>query len=212
VLQTVRRRPLARQIQAVFAITSLGFLTFLQLPSKAEEIKNQPSQQEQSVLRDQAYVRQLLEKGSSDANVESFLKLSSAFASFSPSGDFHAYALKLIAKEKTALKQAKQTKQTQQAAVRTESTPTAVVAETAPVAVAGNVAAPSNLVGIGSIKASQESNRENNQDNNVTSTLESNQAAVSSPSPSAPVFGGGVFLPPVSASSNAGGFVPATSL
>jgi hypothetical protein len=77
--------------------------------------------------------------------------------------------------------------------------------------VAGNLAAPSNPLGIGSIKASQESNRDNNQDNNATSTLESNQAAVSSPSPSAPVFGGGVFLPPASAPSNGSGFVPATS-
>lgn len=210
-LQTVRRSALAKQMQAVFAITSLGLLTFLQLPSKAQEKKNQPSQQEQSVRRDQAYVRQLLQKGSSDAKVESFLKLSSKFTSFNPSGDFHAYALKLIAKEKTALRQAKQTKQTQQAAVRTESATTAVVAETAPIAVAGNVAAPSNPVGIGSIKASQESNRDNNQDNNATSTLESNQAAVSSPSPSAAVFGGGVFLPPVSAPSNGVGFGPAAS-
>lgn len=140
-LQTVRRSALAKQIQAVLAITSFGLITFLQLPSKAQEKKNQPSQQEQSVRRDQAYVRQLLEKGSSDAKVESILKVSSKFASFNPPGDFHAYALKLIAKEKTALKQ---TKQTQQAAVRTESTPTVVVAETAPVTVAGNVAAPSN--------------------------------------------------------------------
>jgi hypothetical protein len=63
-------------------------------------------------------------KGSSDARVESLLKLSSKFASFNPFGDFHAYALKLIAKEKTAPRQAKQT---QQVAVRTESAPAAVV-------------------------------------------------------------------------------------
>lgn len=208
-VKTFRRSPLARQIQAVFAIASFGLLAFLQLPSKAQEKRNEQSPQQQSVERDQAYVRQLLERGSSEAKVESFLKLSSRFASFNPSGDFHAYALKLIAKGKTALKQ---TKQTQQAAVRTESAPTAVVAEIAPAAVAGNVATPANPVGIGNIKASQEANRDSNQDNNATSTLESNQAAVSNPSPATPIFGGGVFLPPVSAASNGGGLVPATSL
>jgi hypothetical protein len=211
VLQKSRRSPLARRIQKVLVVASFGLLAFLQLPSRAQEKKNEQSPQQQSVERDQAYVRQLLERGSSDAKVESFLELSSKFASFNPSADFHAYALKLIAKEKTALKQTKLTKQTQQAAVRTESAPTALVAETVPLAVAGNVSAPSNPVGIGNIKASQESNRDSNQDNNTTSNLESNQAAVSSPSPAAPVFGGGVFLPPVSVPSNAGGFVPPTS-
>lgn len=205
-LQTVRRSPLAREIKGVFAIISLGLLPFLQLPSKAQE-KNALSQQEQSVRRDQAYVRQLLEKESSDAKVESVLKLSSKFSSFNPSGDFHAYALKLIAKEKSALKQ---TKQTQQTAVRSESAPTVVAGETATAVVAGNVAAPSNPVGVGSIKASQESNRDGNQDNNATGTLETNQAAVSSPS-AAPVFGGGVFLPPVAAPSNGSASVSAAS-
>jgi hypothetical protein len=118
VLQKSRRSPLARRIQPVLVVASFGLLAFLQLPSRAQEKKNEQSPQQQSVERDQAYVRQLLERGSSDAKVESFLKLSSKFASFNPSADFHAYALKLIAKEKTALKQTKLTKQTQQAAVR----------------------------------------------------------------------------------------------
>ena len=207
-LQTIRRSPLARQIQAVLAITSFGLLVFLQLPSKAQEKRNEQSPQQLSVERDQAYVRQLLQRGSSDAKVESVLKLSSKFASFNPSADFHVYALRLIAKEKTALKQAKQTRQ---AAVQTESSPAALVTGTALVPVAGSVSAPSNPVGIGNIKASQEINRDNNQDNNATSALESNQVAVSSPSYAAPVFGGGVFLPSASVPSSGGGFIPPTS-
>jgi hypothetical protein len=208
VLKTVRRSPLARQIQVAFAIASFGLLAFLQLPSKAQEKKSERSLQEQSAQRDQAYVRQLLEKGASDAKVESLLKLSSRFASFNPSGEFHAYTLKLIAKEKAALKQ---TKQTQQSGVRSESAPAVAVAEITPAVVTGSVTAPSNPVGIGNIKASQESNRDSNQDNSTTSNLESNQAAVSSPSPAAPVFGGGVLLPPVSVASNGGGLVSPTS-
>jgi hypothetical protein len=207
VLQTVRRSPLARQIQSVLAITSFSLLAFLQLPSKAQEKKSEPSLQEQSVQRDQAYVRQLLERGTSAAKVESLLKLSSRFASFNPKGDFHDYALKLIAKQKTSLKQ---TKQPQQAAVRSGSAPTVAVAETTPAVTTGNVAAPSNPVGIGNINASQESNRDSNQDNTATSALESNQATVSNSSPVAAAFGGGVFLPPVSVPSNGGGIVPAT--
>ena len=206
-LKTVRRSPLARQIQVAFAIASFALLAFLQLPSKAQEKKSERSFQEQSAQRDQAYVRQLLEKGASDAKVESLLKLSSRFASFNPSGEFHAYTLKLIAREKAALKQ---TKQTQQSGVRSESAPAVAVAEITPAVVTGSVTAPSNPVGIGNIKASQESNRDNNQDI-TTSNLESNQAAVSSPSPAAPVFGGGVFLPPVSVASNGGGLVSPTS-
>ena len=207
-LKTVRRSPLARQIQVAFAIASFGLLAFLQLPSKAQEKKSERSLQEQSSQRDQAYVRQLLEKGASDAKVESLLKLSSRFASFNPSGEFHAYTLKLIAKEKAALKQ---TKQTQQSGVRSDSAPAVAVAEITPAVVTGSVTAPSNPVGIGNIKASQESNRDSNQDNSTTSNLESNQAAVYSPSPAAPVFGGGVLLPPVSVASNGGALVSPTS-
>src|ERR1700739_1543072 len=73
--------------------------------------KSQLSPQEQSVQRDQAYVRQLLQRGTADAKIENFLQLSSRFTSFNPTGDFHAYALSLIAKEKASLKQSKQTKQ-----------------------------------------------------------------------------------------------------
>jgi len=208
VLKTVRRSPLARQIQVAFAIASFGLLAFLQLPSKAQEKKSERSLQEQSAQRDQAYVRQLLEKGASDAKVESLLKLSSRFASFNPSGEFHAYTLKLIAKEKAALKQ---TRQTQQSGVRSESAPAVAVAEITPAVVTGSVTAPSNPIGIGNIKASQESNRDSNQDNSTTSNLESNQAAVSSPSQAAPVFGGGVLLPHVSVASNGGGLVSPTS-
>src|SRR5712664_2530945 len=78
---------------------------------RAADKKTQMSPQEQSVQRDQAYVRQLLQRGTSDAKVESVLQLSSRFTSFNPTDDFHAYALSLIAKEKTALKQSKLTQQ-----------------------------------------------------------------------------------------------------
>jgi hypothetical protein len=76
---------------------------------KTADEKSQLPPQEQSVQRDQAYVRQLLQRGTADAKIESVLQLSSRFASFNPSGDFHAYSLSLIAKEKAALKQQKQT-------------------------------------------------------------------------------------------------------
>src|SRR5258708_19060591 len=78
---------------------------------KTADKKSQLPPPEQSVQRDQAYVRQLLQRGTADAKIESVLQLSSRFASFNPSGDFHAYSLSLIAKEKAALKQQKQTHQ-----------------------------------------------------------------------------------------------------
>src|SRR5882762_11873485 len=78
---------------------------------KAAGNKSQLSPQEQSIRRDQVYVHQLLQKGTPDAKVESVLQLSSRFTSFNPIGDFHAYALSLIAKEKTSLKQSKLTQQ-----------------------------------------------------------------------------------------------------
>ena len=78
---------------------------------KTADKKSQLPPQEQSVQRDQAYVRQLLQRGTADAKIESVLQLSSRFASFNPSGDFHAYSLSLIAKEKAALKRQKQTQQ-----------------------------------------------------------------------------------------------------
>ena len=206
-LQTVRRSPLAKQIKAVSVLAFIGLLIFYQLPSEAQEKKTQQSPQEQSVRRDQAYVRQLLERGTADAKVESVLQLSSRFTSFNPSGDFHAYALSLIAKEKTALKQLKQT---QQLAVASQTAPTAAVSDGSPVVLAGSVAAPSNLVGINNVKTLQESSRDNTQDTSPASTPDANQAAVSNPSPA--VIGGGVFLPTASAPSNGGGPVQAASV
>jgi hypothetical protein len=208
VRQTIRRGLLAKHIPAVFALAVLGFLALYQLPARAQEKKNQGSPQQQSVERDKAYVRQLLQRGTSDAKVESFLKLSSEFASFDPSGDFHAYALKLIAKEKTALKQLKNEQPSTTAA---QTAPTVAVSETPSVVVSGNVAAPSNPVGIANIKASQENSRDSSQDTSATSTSDNSQLVASNPSPSAPVFGGGVFLPPVSVPSNGVGSVPVTS-
>src|SRR5260370_40885546 len=96
---------------------------------KAADKKTQLSPQEQSVQRDQDYVRQLLQRGTSDAKVESVLQLSSRFTNFNPSGDFHAYALSLIAKEKATLKQLKQT---QQPAVGSQTAPTAAVSDSSP--------------------------------------------------------------------------------
>jgi hypothetical protein len=174
---------------------------------KVADKKTQQSPQEQSGRRDQAYVRQLLQRGTSDAKVESVLQLSSRFTSFNPSGDFHAYALSLIAKEKTALKHLKQT---QQPAVGSQTAPTAAVSDSSSVVLTGNVPAPSNPVGINSVKISRESSRDNTQDTSPTSTADVNQAAVSNPSPA--VSGGGVFLPTASALSNGGGSVQATSV
>jgi hypothetical protein len=174
---------------------------------KAADKKTQQSPQEQSVQRDQAYVRQLLGRGTSDAKVESVLQLSSRFSSFNPSGDFHAYALSLIAKEKITLRQLKQT---QQPAVGSQTAPTAAVSDSSSVVLTGNVPAPSNPVGINSVKLSQVSSRNDNQDTSPTSTPDVNQGAVSNPSPA--VFGGGVFLPTASAPTNGGGAVQATSV
>jgi hypothetical protein len=207
VLQTVRRSSVAKQIKAVSVLAFIGLLTLFQLPSKAQEKKNQQSPQEQSVRRDQAYVRQLLERGTSDAKVESVLQLSSRFPSFNPSGDFHAYALSLIAKEKKALKQLKQP---QQPAAGSQTAATAAVSDSSSAVLTGNVVASSNPVGINSVKISQDGNRDSVQDTSPASTADNSQAAVSNPSPAA-VVGGGVFFPTASAPSNRGGSIQTTT-
>ena len=206
-LQTVRRSSVAKQIKAVSVLAFIGLLTLFQLPSKAQEKKNQQSPQEQSVRRDQAYVRQLLERGTSDAKVESVLQLSSRFPSFKPSGDFHAYALSLIAKEKKALKQLKQP---QQPAAGSQTAATAAVSDSSSAVLTGNVVASSNPVGINSVKISQDGNRDSVQDTSPASTADNSQAAVSNPSPAA-VVGGGVFFPTASAPPNRGGSVQTTT-
>src|SRR5207245_4423059 len=55
------------------------------------------------------------------------------------------------------------------------------------------------------------SSRDSSQDTGATSTSDNSQLVASNPSPSAPVFGGGEFLPPVSVPSNGVGSVPVTS-
>jgi hypothetical protein len=173
----------------------------------AADNKSQLSPQEQSVQRDQAYVRQLLQRGTADAKIESVLQLSSRFATFNPTGDFHAYALSLIAKEKAALKQSKQT---QQASLASQTAPAAAASASSSVLVSGNALAPSNPVGINSVKSSQESSRDNASEPAPTSTPDNNQAAAPNSSPAA--FAGGLFLPTASVPSNAGGVVQPTSL
>jgi len=172
---------------------------------KAAGNKSQLSPQEQSIRRDQVYVHQLLQRGTADAKIESVLQLSSRFTSFNPIGDFHAYALSLIAKEKTALKQSKLT---QQAGVGSQAAPTAAVSDSSPVASGAIAFAPSNPVGINSVKSSQESNREPAQDAVPTTTPDNNQAAAANSSPAG--FGGGLFLP-TTAASNGGGSAQASS-
>ena len=174
----------------------------------AADKKTQQSPQEQSVQRDQAYVRQLLARGTSDAKVESVLKLTSRFSSFSPSGDFHAYALSLIAKEKPTTKQPKQTRQ---ASGASQTASPAAVAVSSSVPSTANVLAPSNTVGINSVKISQDGNRDSVQDTSPVSTADNSQAAVSNPSP-ATVVGGGAFFPSASAPSNRGASVQTTSV
>jgi hypothetical protein len=184
-------------------------LALYQLPSRAQEKKNQPSPQEQSVQRDQAYVGQLLKRGTSDAKVESLLQVTSQFTSFNRAADFHAYAVSLIANERTAMKQLKQT---QQAGVGTQTAPSGAVTDNSSTVVSGKVAAPSNPVGISSVKIAQESNRESVPDNNTpaTSTPDSSQAPASNLSPN--IVGGGVFLPLGTVPSNADAPVQATSV
>ena len=174
---------------------------------KTAEKKSQLSPQEQSVQRDQAYVRQLLQRGTADAKIESVLQLSSRFASFNPTADFHAYALSLIAKEKAALKQSKQT---QQASLVSQTAPVVAASASSSVLVSGNALAPSNPVGINSVKSSQESSRDNASEPAPTSTRDSNQAAAPNSSPAA--FAGGFFLPTAAVPSNAGGVVQPTSV
>jgi len=172
---------------------------------KASGNKSQLSPQEQSIRRDQVYVHQLLQRGTADAKIESVLQLSSRFTSFNPIGDFHAYALSLIAKEKTALKQSKLT---QQAGVGSQTASTAAISDSSPVASGAIAFAPSNPVGINSVKSSQESNREPAQDAVPTTTPDNNQAATANSSPAG--FGGGLFLP-TTAASNGGGSAQASS-
>jgi hypothetical protein len=206
-LQRVRRSPFAKQLQTASVLAFVGLLAFYQLPSRAQEKKIPLSPREQSVQRDQAYVRELLERGTSDAKVESVLKLTSRFSSFSPSGDFHAYALSLIAKEKATTKQPKQT---QQASSASQTASPAAVAASSFVPSTANVLAPSNPVGINSVKISQDGNRDSVQDTSPVSTADNSQAAVSNPSPAA-VVGGGVFFSTASAPSNQGGSVQTTT-
>ncbi len=169
--------------------------------SSAADNKTQHSPQEQSVRRDQAYVRKLLERGTSDAKIETSLQLTSRFTSFNSSGDFHAYVLGLIAKEKKTLEQAKQS---QQPSVTTLAVLAPAVPDSSSGVPAGNATAPSNPVGINSVKVSQESSKSNAQnssqgnalDGNATSIADSNQGTVSNPSPA--VFGSAfpaVFVP-----------------
>ena len=174
---------------------------------KTADKKSQLPPQEQSVQRDQAYVRQLLQRGTTDAKIESVLQLSSRFASFNPSGDFHAYSLSLIAKEKAALKQQKQT---QQAGVASQAPVAAVVSDISFVPASAIALAPSNPVGINSVKSSQESSRDNSTEAVTTSAPENNQATVSNSSPAA--FGGGLFLPAASTPSTGGGAAQNTSV
>jgi len=174
---------------------------------KTADKKSQLPPQEQSVQRDQAYVRQLLQRGTADAKIESVLQLSSRFASFNPSGDFHAYSLNLIAKEKAALKKQKQT---QQAGAASQAPVAAVVSDISSVPASAIALAPSNPVGISSVKSSQESSRDNSTEAVTTSAPENNQAAVSNSSPAA--FGGGLFLPAASTPSTGGGAAQNTSV
>ena len=174
---------------------------------KTADKKTQLSPREQSVRRDQAYVRQLLQRGTSDAKVESVLQLSSQFISFNPTADFHAYALSLIAKEKTALKQSKQT---QQAGVGSQTAAAAAVSDSVSAPPSPIALAPSNPVGINSVKNSVESSRESTQDVIPTSTPDNNQTAVSNSSPAG--FGGGLFLPAAPAVSNGGGAAQSASV
>ena len=198
-LPIVPRSPLAKQMQAVSVLAFIGLMALYQLPSKAQEKKIQQSPQEQSVLRDQAYVHSLLERGNTEAKVESSLRLSSRFASFNPSGDFHAYAVSLIAKERTKVKQLTHT---QQAGGSSQPAPAAVPSDSSSTVVSGNVAVPSNPTGINSVKISQVGSGEVNQAGDPPSTQDSNQGTFSSASPA--VFGGGVLLPSVPLSSNVG--------
>jgi hypothetical protein len=174
---------------------------------KAADKKTQLSPREQSVQRDQAYVRQLLQRGTSEAKVESVLQLSSRFTSFNPTGDFHAYALSLIGKGKAALKQQKQTHQT---GVASQAPVAAAVSDISSVPASAITLAPTNPVGINSVKSSQESSRDNSTEAVTTNSPENNQAAVSNPSTAA--FGGGLFLPAASTPSTGGGAAQNTSV
>src|SRR5467141_1715294 len=124
--------------------------------SKAADNKTQLSPQVQSMRRDQAYVRKLLERGTSDSKIETSLQITSRFTSFNSSGDFHAYVLGLIAKEKKALEQAKQS---QQPSVTTLIALAPAVPDSSSVVPSGNAAAPSNPVGINSVKVSKRAAR-----------------------------------------------------
>ena len=153
--------------------------------SKTADSKTQLTPQEQSVRRDQAYVLKLLEKGTSSAKIEASLQLTSRFTSFSPSGDFHAYALGLISKERKSLDQ---TKQSQQPTATTVTVLAPAVSDTSTVASAPNGVAPSNPIGTSSVKSSQQTSQSSVQDNNATSTPDGNPGTVSNASPV--IFGG----------------------
>jgi hypothetical protein len=179
--------------------------------SKTADSKTQLTPQEQSVRRDQAYVLKLLEKGTSTTKIEASLQLTSRFTSFNPSGDFHAYALGLISKEKKSLDQ---TKQSQQPTASTLVALAPAAPDTSATAPAANGAAPSNPVGTSSIKTSQQGSQSNVQDSTATSISASDQSTVSNPSP--PIIGGGVFpttvIPSTPSTARAASAVPTTNV
>src|SRR4051794_30466515 len=95
-------------LSSVLAIGGfVGFATLAELPVLSQQTQKHESSQ-QSLQRDRAYVRRLLERGTPDAKIESSLTLSTQFSSFNPSGDVKAYVNDLIAEEKAKLQKTKQ--------------------------------------------------------------------------------------------------------
>jgi hypothetical protein len=196
-------------LMAVLAIAGfVGLAIVGQLPALAQQAEKHQSSQ-QSLQRDRAYVRRLLERGTSDAKIESALALSTKFSSFNPGGDVQTYVRNLIAEEKANLKQTNQNP-----ASTAVSQPVVAVAlgETASVPANASSQAPSNSAGINSVKAAAQavaqSGAQDNSQGVVQETIQNasegdnRNAATAAPFPPAV---GGILLSAASAASGGTG-------
>jgi len=182
----------------------VGLATLGPLPALAQQAeKHQTSQQ--SLQRDRNYVHRLLERGTSDAKIESSLTLSTQFASFNPGGDIQAYVSNLVAEEKAKLQK---TKQNQSSAIASQPVIAVSLSETASVPLNASSQAPSNSVGVESVKVAAQANgqinAQPNSQNGVQETIQTGSESESQTSStvSSPVVDGGLLLSSVATSTS----------
>jgi hypothetical protein len=183
-------------LSSVLAIGGfVGFATLAELPVLSQQTQKHESSQ-QSLQRDRAYVRRLLERGTPDAKIESSLTLSTQFSSFNPSGDVKAYVNDLIAEEKAKLQK---TKQSQASTTAPQTVVAVAIGETASVPLTASSQVPSNSAGINSLKAAAQANSQGGPDNSLDGVQEAilgaseNERETNNAAPLAAIAGGVLF-------------------